>query len=100
MEAMKKIKESGKARYIGLSNYSVKDYKQACETVDVVSMQGLFNMMEHNAASYHEIPLQYRAADEVFPLVREEGLAFFPYSPPLSGPSHRKNNGGYGLRGE
>jgi aryl-alcohol dehydrogenase-like predicted oxidoreductase len=85
MEAMKKIKESGKARYIGLSNYSVKDYKQACETVDVVSMQGLFNMMEHNAASYHEIPLQYRAADEVFPLVREEGLAFFPYSPLFQG---------------
>ncbi len=85
MDAMKRIKESGKARYIGLSNYSVEDYRRACETVDVVSMQGLFNMMEHNASSYHDIPLQYKAADEVFPLVREEGLAFFPYSPLFQG---------------
>lgn len=85
MEAMRKIRESGKARYIGLSNFSVDDYRKACETVDVVSMQGLFNMMEHNASSYHDIPLQYRAADEVFPLVREEGLAFFPYSPLFQG---------------
>lgn len=85
MEAMKRIKESGKTKYIGLSNYSVADYEKANQVVDVVSMQGLFNMMEHNASSYHEIPLQYRVADEVFPLVREQGLAFFPYSPLFQG---------------
>jgi len=83
--AMKKIKESGKAKYIGLSNFSVEDYQRANEIVEIVSMQGLFNMLEHNADSYHTIPLQYRVKDEVFPLVKNEGLAFFPYSPLLQG---------------
>ena len=85
MLAMKKIKDSGKARYIGLSNYGVEDYKKAAELVDIVSMQGLFNILEQNATSYHNIPLQYRVADEIFPLVQEDGLAFFPYSPLFQG---------------
>lgn len=85
IKAMKQIKESGKAKHIGLSNFSVSDYRKANEIVDVVSMQGLFNIMEQNAESYHTIPLQYRVAEEIFPLVKEEGLAFFPYSPLFQG---------------
>jgi len=85
MDAMRQIKESGKARYIGLSNFSVSDMKKANEIVDIVSMQGLFNMLEHNATSYHSIPLQYRVTNEVFPYVKEEGMAFFPYSPLFQG---------------
>lgn len=83
--AMLKVKESGKAKNIGLTNFSVADYKKACEIVDVVSMQGLFNMLEQNPTSYHNIPLQYRTSNEVFPVCREEGLAFFPYSPLFQG---------------
>lgn len=85
IEAMRRVKESGKAKYIGLSNFSISDYKKACEIVDIDSMQGLFNMMEQNAESYHSIPLQYQVANEVFPLVKKEGLAFFPYSPLFQG---------------
>ena len=85
MKAMKAIREAGKARYIGLTNYSVADYRKATEMVDVVSMQGLYNMLEQNPASYHNIPLQYRVTDEVFPLCNEEGIAFFPYSPLFQG---------------
>ncbi|MDC7235479.1 MAG: aldo/keto reductase [Spirochaetales bacterium] len=85
IEAMKRVQESGKARYLGLSNYSAADYRKACEITEIASMQGLFNMMEQNADAYHNIPLQYRVSDEIFPLVREEGLAFFPYSPLFQG---------------
>lgn len=85
IEAMRKIKKSGKARHIGLSNFSVSDYMKANEIVDIVSMQGLYNIMEQNADSYHNIPLQYRVSDEILPLVKEEGLAFFPYSPLFQG---------------
>lgn len=85
MNAMKQIKESGKVKYIGLSNYSVADLKKANKIVEVVSMQGLFNMLEQNADSYHNIPLQYRVTDEVFPVIREKGMAFFPYSPLFQG---------------
>lgn len=85
IQAMKQIKASGKARYIGLSNYSVADLEQASEIVDIVSMQGLFNMLELNADSYHTIPLQYKSMNEVFPAVKEKGMAFFPYSPLFQG---------------
>lgn len=85
IKAMKQIKEMGKAKYIGLSNYSISDMEKANEIVDIVSMQGLFNMMEQNADAYHRIPLQYRVTDEVFPMVKREGLAFFPYSPLFQG---------------
>ncbi len=85
IEAMRDIKASGKARYIGLSNFSVESYKKANEIVDIVSMQGLFNMLEHNPKSYHDIPLEYQTAKEVLPLCEEEGLAFLPYSPLFQG---------------
>ncbi len=85
MNAMKSIKDSGKTRYIGLSNFSVSDIQKASEIVDVVSMQGLYNMFEQNAETYHNIPLQYRVGREVFPYVKENGLAFFPYSPLFQG---------------
>lgn len=85
MDAMKQIQDSGKVKYIGLSNYSVSDLKQAQSIVNVVSMQGLYNMLEQNATHYHNIPLEYRVNDEVFPEVAKKGMAFFPYSPLLQG---------------
>lgn len=83
--AMKQIKESGKAKYIGLSNYSVEDIKKASDIVEIVSIQGLYNMIEQDVDSYHTIPLQYRVKSETFPLVKERGMAFFPYSPLFQG---------------
>lgn len=85
MEAMRIVKDSGKARFIGLTNFSVADAKKGAEIVDIASMQGLFNMIERNASSYHNIPLRYRVEKEVIPFVLEEGLAFFPYSPLFQG---------------
>lgn len=83
--AMKEIQASGKAKYIGLSNYSVEDLEKASEITNIVSMQALYNILEQNADSYHNIPLQYRVSNEVLPAVKEKGMAFFPYSPLFQG---------------
>ncbi|MCG8484154.1 MAG: aldo/keto reductase [Clostridia bacterium] len=85
INAMKTIRDSGKTRYIGLSNYSVSDIHKASQIVDIVSMQGLYNMFEQNAEAYHTIPLQYRTSREIFPYVKEKGMAFYPYSPMFQG---------------
>jgi len=79
------ILRSGKARYIGLSNYSVSDAKEAGQFIKIASMQGLYNMIERNADKYHNIPLQYRVEKEVLPFTKSEGMAFFPYSPLFQG---------------
>ena len=42
-------------------------------------------MLERNLESYHNIPLDYRAADEVLSFCSKNGLAFFPYSPLFQG---------------
>ncbi len=85
MSALAEIIKSGKARYVGLTNFSIADAKKAQEYIDIASMQGLYNMIERNAESYHNIPLQYKVEAEVLPFTRTEGMAFFPYSPLFQG---------------
>jgi aryl-alcohol dehydrogenase-like predicted oxidoreductase len=52
---------------------------------DIVSMQGLYNMLERNPKSYHNIPLEYAVEKEVLPFVKRNEMAFFPYSPLFQG---------------
>ena len=85
MSALAEIIKSGKARYVGLTNFSIADAKKSQEYIDIASMQGLYNMIERNAESYHNIPLQYKVEAEVLPFTRTEGMAFFPYSPLFQG---------------
>jgi len=85
INAMKEIKESGKTKYIGLSNFSAEDVMKASEIAEIASFQGLYNMLEQDSNSYHDIPLQYRVTSEIFPLVEKEEMAFFPYSPLFQG---------------
>lgn len=85
MSALNKILQSGKARYVGLTNFSVENAKEANQYVDIASMQGLYNLLEQNADTYHNIPLQYRVKSEVLPFTQEKGMAFFPYSPLFQG---------------
>lgn len=84
-KALANILETGKARYVGLSNYSVEDAKTFNKYVEIASMQGLYNMIEQNAESYHGIGLDYRVKDEVLPYVDEAEMAFLPYSPLFQG---------------
>lgn len=84
-EALQQLKDSGKIRYIGLSNFAQKDVRTMMEMISVDCQQGLYNMLERNTSSYHGIPLEYRVEEEVFPVVRENGQAFLPYSPMFQG---------------
>lgn len=85
VEALRIIKDAGKIRYIGLSNYSQKDVAIFQSMTDIHVQQSLYNMLERNTSSYHNIPLEYRTENEVLPVVRQHGQAFLPYSPLFQG---------------
>lgn len=84
-DTLAQLKKAGKIRYVGLSNFSKKDVETFDSMTTVHSVQGLYNMLERNASSYHRIPLEYRVEKEIFPLVQEKGMAFLPYSPMFQG---------------
>lgn len=84
-EALRILKESGKIRYVGLSNYHLEDIKTMMTMIDVECLQGLYNMLERNTASYHTIPLGYKTEEEILPFAKEHGQAFLPYSPMFQG---------------
>ena len=81
MEALELIKESGKIRYIGITNFSIELMQKAMNYSTIASHQGLYNMLERNADSYHNISLDYKVEKEVLPFCQKHGMAFFPYSP-------------------
>lgn len=85
MGALLDLQTAGKIHHIGVSNFSVARTLEAAAVAPVVSHQGLYNMLEHNPTSYHGIPLEYRTADEILPMVTQRGMAFFPYSPLFQG---------------
>jgi len=85
MEALNIIKREGKARYIGLSNFSASQAEEAMKYCEICSMQGLYNMIERNSETYHGISLPYRTEKEILPFVKKQGMAFLPYSPLFQG---------------
>ncbi|MCL2618397.1 MAG: aldo/keto reductase [Defluviitaleaceae bacterium] len=84
-EALSQLRKSGKIRYVGLSNFSQADVEALMGMVGVECQQSLYNMLERNPTSYHEIPLVYRTEDEVLPNAEKWGQAFLPYSPLFQG---------------
>lgn len=84
-DALNEMKKAGKIRYVGLSNFSQKDMEKMMTYIGVDTQQGLYNMLERNTTSYHNIPLDYRTEDEMLPNVLKYGQAFFPYSPMFQG---------------
>lgn len=84
-EALEIMKKAGKIRYVGLSNYAVKDVEQMMQYTDVHCQQSLYNMLERNTSTYHKISLEYKTEDEVLPFVKKHGQAFLPYSPLFQG---------------
>ncbi|QQK08817.1 aldo/keto reductase [Miniphocaeibacter halophilus] len=84
-EALKILKESGKTKYVGLSNFSAKDSKKMMELVGIDSQQNLYNMLERNTIDYRNHKLEYRTEKEIFPIVRKYGQAFFPFIPLFQG---------------
>lgn len=85
VRALHEIKQAGKIRYVGLSNFSKKDVKTFMSMIEINAQQGLYNMLERNTSSYHGIPLAYKTEKEMMVTVREHGQAFLPYSPLFQG---------------
>lgn len=85
VSALEEIKKAGKIRYVGLSNFSKGDIEKFMSMTEINSLQSLYNMFERNTGSYHSIPLEYKTENQILPLVKKQGLGFFPYSPLFQG---------------
>ena len=67
---VKEAVERGWIRYVGVSNFTVEQIKQARQIVDLVSVQNQYN-------PWHRQP----EFDGVLDYCQQEGLIFFPWSP-------------------
>jgi len=85
VEALREIKKAGKIRYIGLSNYAKSDVETFMSMIEINAQQALYNMLERNTDSYHNIDLEYKTEEELLPIVKKYGQAFLPYSPLFQG---------------
>jgi pyridoxine 4-dehydrogenase len=69
---MRELQEEGKVRHLGLSEVSVDDIKEARETIEVATVQNLYNLTTRQ----HEDVLDY---------CESEGIGFIPWFPLASG---------------
>jgi aryl-alcohol dehydrogenase-like predicted oxidoreductase len=69
MDALMSLREQGKVRCIGLSNFGVDQITAAREYGPVHAVQSAYSL------------IQARAAQDLLPFCREHGLAFLAYSP-------------------
>jgi aryl-alcohol dehydrogenase-like predicted oxidoreductase len=70
--AIKKLQEAGKIRFVGLSEVSVDEIKQARKVVEIVSVQNLYNLSD-------------RKSEAVLEYCEKEGIAFIPWFPVAAG---------------
>ncbi len=70
--AIKKLQDAGKIRFVGLSEVSVDQIKQARKTIEIVSVQNEYN-------------LGNRKSEAVLDYCEREGIAFIPWFPVASG---------------
>jgi len=70
--AIKKLRDQGKIRFVGLSEVSVEQIEQARKTIEIVSVQNEYN-------------LGNRKSEAVLDYCEKEGLAFIPWFPVASG---------------
>jgi len=72
MKALEALHRDGKVRYIGVSNFAVRDLKEArshLSRADIASNQVRYNMLERNVEQ------------EVLPYCKREGIAILAWSP-------------------
>ncbi len=67
--ALVELRDEGKIRFIGVSNFSLEQLQQAREITQIVSLQNPYNYAER------------RDNDDVLDYCEREGLAFLPYFP-------------------
>ncbi len=68
MGALKRLRDEGKVRHVGLSEVSVEEIERARRIVPIVSVQNLYNRTE-------------RRSDDVLDHCEREGIAFMPWLP-------------------
>ncbi|EIT84778.1 aldo/keto reductase family oxidoreductase [Fictibacillus macauensis ZFHKF-1] len=71
--ALKELKDAGKIRAIGVSNFSMEQLKEANKDGYVDVVQGEYNL------------LQREVEKEMLPYMKENGISFVPYFPLASG---------------
>lgn len=72
-EALARIKEEGKVRYIGVSNFNVDQMKRALKIAPITSLQPPYSLL--NPA----------VQNEILPFCRENNIGVISYSPMASG---------------
>ena len=70
--AIKKLQQAGKIQYVGLSEVTVEEIKQARKTLEIVSVQNEYNVGN-------------RKSEAVLEYCEREGLAFIPWFPVAAG---------------
>jgi pyridoxine 4-dehydrogenase len=74
-----RLKQQGKIRHIGVSNFGVADLARARAVVAIVSVQNRYNVAD-------------RASEDVLAVCAREGLAFIPWAPIARGSAERLEN--------
>lgn len=72
-EMMVKLKEEGKVRYIGVSNFNVEQMQKCLEIGHIDSLQPPYNMVRR------------KVEKEILPFCKENGIGVVAYSPMMSG---------------
>lgn len=71
--ALKELKDAGKIRAIGVSNFSIDQLKEANKDGYVDVYQGEYNLLQRNAEA------------DLLPYTKENNISFIPYFPLASG---------------
>jgi hypothetical protein len=72
-EALNRLREQGKLRWIGVSNFNVDQMKRAQKIAPITSLQPPYSMLRRAIEA------------EIFPFVQANGIGVINYSPMLSG---------------
>ncbi len=81
-----RLKQEGKIRHVGVSNFKLDELERARRVVPIVSVQNRYNVGD-------------RASEDVLTVCTRERIAFIPWAPLARGSSENleKNNSGKGL---
>jgi len=72
-ETLARLREQGKIRWIGVSNFSVEQMKRALKIAPITSLQPPYSM------------LRRAIEEEILPFAQEQGIGVINYSPMVSG---------------
>jgi len=78
--ALAKLKEEGKIRHVGVSNFNTEELARARRIVPVVSVQNRYNLAD-------------RASEDVLAVCTRDHLAFIPWAPLASGSTTKLEGG-------